>query len=182
MGWDGSRKNSLSSNKQKNRSLIDANLGNPGGSGGGSTWQEHKKGLSAENQTSNRKVILTVRADFLSYEKANHVAYFAWIEVIAMKRMWWKLGGWGQYNTRIHSTGTINNGDDFIIETPWGTKSYDVLNYSTPEDVASYTLDCLPFEGWPAYPGPEIYIRSAHLKAWTRGTTDQIYAEINYDL
>jgi len=149
-----------------------------------SSWMNHKKTLSTSAQTSDRQVFLDVLCVDSPYGLA--IVYQAYVKAYAYKRVWWFGYYWKPYKTEIHLTGTLENQDDFVVETPWGTKSYNIPHFVTTEDA--YTL-CPPApyygfgpERWEAYPGPEIYIKSAHLKAWTRGTTHNVYAEINYNL
>ena len=145
----------------------------------GNTWNNHKKQLYNEASTANRKVTLLARCD--DVPSLNSVAYSATINVTAYKRYWFFGYHWKEYNTHIDLMGTLNNQDDFVISTPWGVRSYKIYHYSTVNDYSRITLDIFGPEVWDSYPGPEIFVLKAHLKAWTRGTTSQVYAQINYD-
>lgn len=89
---------------------------------------------------------------------------------------------WVIYKTQVNIEGTIS-GTDFSVETPWGTYQYDIPLCTSSSDTKDFQLLNYGFENniWNSNPGPEMYLISAHLKAWTRGTTDACYAEINYD-
>ncbi len=146
----------------------------------GNTWNNHKKQLYSEASTTNRKVVLLARCD--DVPTLNSVTYSASINVTAYKRYWFFGYHWKEYNTHIDLMGTLNSQDDFVISTPWGVKSYKIYHYSTVNDNSRITLNIFGPEVWNSYPGPEIFILKAHMKAWTRGTTSQVYAQINYDL
>ena len=139
----------------------------------------------AQNQTSNRRVYLHVVAYWNSYADVNAVSYYAHIQASAEKKKWWAFNTWLPYKTEIDIEGTNVNGDDFTIMTPWGIKSYDIPHMVSAEDCSSLRLPS-PYYGfgpktWNAYPGPEIYLMQVHLKAWTRGTTKNVFANIEYN-
>jgi hypothetical protein len=161
--------------KEKRKSIINTDFTSDNNT---STNDVHS--IYKTNQTSNRKVGLQVVAYWDSQQNYNYVSYYAYIDAAGYKKMWWKLGGWGQYKTEINIEGTNVDEDDFIIRTPWGTKSYDIPHMKSTEDCKSMMLHEFN-DIWYSYPGPEMYIISAHVKAWTRGTTSNVFALINYD-
>ncbi len=172
-------------NKQNIKPNVAPITGGGGGGGGSSTgYTVPAPQLSAQNQTTTRMVKLFVHVDTKTEPAEGgtpyEVIYDADVEAQALQRYW--VIGWEPYKTRIYIEGT-NNGTDFSVDTPWGIFQYDVPTLS------DYTKDYMlphPDYGfdskvWFGSTGPEIGILSAHLKAWTRGTTQSCYAEINYD-
>lgn len=165
-----------------------------GGSGGTSTdttkssySQPDTKGsitVANTNPSSERQVILTAYADGQGNYDYNEATYKGYIDATAEKPLWYKLGGWGEYNTRIFIQGTSNSDKDFSMQTPWGIKSYLVGYW----DSNLYGGDCGDWEityfptSYTTYPGPEMYLLSVHVKAWTRGTEESYCADIEYDL
>ena len=165
---------------QNKRPLIEAG----DGTGGGNTSQTYQSTKTATNQTSNRKVELFAYAIGTGNYSGNYATYDGYILAIAKKRI---LGiFWVNYKTEIDIEGTNDYGDDYIIETPWGIKSYNIPHLVSPTDMSNYYLPAPDYgfgsQIWQPYPGPEMYLISVHLKAWTRGTTQNVFADIEYDL
>ncbi len=145
----------------------------------------YKHFITEKNETSTRRVYLHIEAYWTPYPSTNHVDYYAYIEASAERTYWWSFGGWLPYKTEINIEGLNATNTDFEVLTPWGIKSYDIPHMVSTEDCSTLRLPA-PYYGfgpkvWDAYPGPEIYILHAYLKAWTRGTTSSVCAVINYD-
>jgi len=107
-------------------------------------------------------------------------AYTAYVQARGLKLS--IFGAWRPYSTQINIEGT-SSGNDFSIETPWGVYQYDIPLCTSSSDtkvlqLLNYGID---YQIWNGYPGPEMYLISAHLKAWTRGTTENYSAVIDYD-
>jgi len=169
---------STASNFKNKTIIIDTSSGN----NSSNSYVHH---LDARNQTSNRRVNLHVVAYWNPYPSVNAVSYYAYIQASAEKKKWWAFNSWLPYKTEIDIEGTKLNGDDFIVITPWGIESYDIPHMVSAEDCSSLRLPS-PYYGfgpktWDAYPGPEMYIMQVHLKAWTRGTTQNVFANIEYN-
>ncbi len=137
------------------------------------------------NPSSNREIILTAYADGMGNSAYNDATYDGYIDATAEKPIWWKLGSWGEYNTEIIVQGTSNSDKDFSMQTPWGVNSYLVGYWDSNlygGDCADFHITFFPHSVWTSYPGPPMYLLSAHVKAWTRGTEESYCADIEYDL
>lgn len=181
-------KSNIIQNKQNIRSNI-APIGPGGGGGGGTidsyTPKTHDTIVQNENHDPMRIVKLEIfmpkpSTIFTELGAPYAEAYTAYVEARGLKLS--IFGAWRPYNTQINIEGT-SSGNDFSIETPWGVYQYDIPLCTSSSDtkelqLLNYGID---YKIWNSYPGPEIYLLSAHLKAWTRGTTQNYCAEINYD-
>ena len=107
--------------------------------------------------------------------------YYGVIHLRAEKRIW--LIGWVGYNTDFFIKGINNNGPDFVVNSPWGVYSLE-MPYKVFENRSDFTLPLPEYgfnQAWEGYPGPENYLLSVHLKAWTGGTTENYSAIIDHD-
>jgi hypothetical protein len=125
--------------------------GDGGGSSGGGGTTTHSV-LSNTNQTTNRRVKLLAHAYGIGNYSDNDASYSAYIEAIAKKRI---LGVfWVKYKTEIDIEGTNDNGYDFIVETPWGVKSYEIPHLVSPTDRSNFQLPAPDYgfgtEFWPS--------------------------------
>ena len=151
------------------------------------TWVPYCHDTTIQNQTTDRMVKLEVTAYWAPEVSGNNVtyglSYYADITAWGLKRLW--AWGWVRYNTQVNIEGTNLSGNDFAIETPWGIYQYDIPQFTSIGDVWGLTTPHPDYgfgpQSWSGSTGPEMYIISAYLKAWTRGTTENCCAVINYD-